>query len=190
MSNFEIAAMVLAGLWLGALTLVVLLLVRQLGLVTLRLDMVGGAATPPADGPEIGSEIPPDVIGSLPQLAEGLTYLLLISPTCVPCRELAPQLGTVRLEGRVVALVPGRPEVADDMVAQLPRSFAVMRDPEAAAVAERLGLELTPAALEVEDGVVSGKAYLTRAADLQQLIDARAHSDANEIVRLSRTGRS
>jgi thiol-disulfide isomerase/thioredoxin len=183
-NNLEVAALALTGLWLGVLTIVVVLLVRQLGLVTLRLEL-GGLSTPPSDGPDIGTSIPHEVSERLPQLGQGLNYLLLVSPTCVPCHELAPQLSAVAIEApaRALALVPGSSEIADDFVPMLPVWYEVVRDPVATAVANALEMERTPAVLELEDGVVTGKAYVLRAADLQNLVDARARSDAADIAR-------
>lgn len=184
MTDLQTIALALVALWLGAITLVVVLLVRQLGLVTLRLDIGGGAPVPLADGPDIGEVVPEAVVARVPQLAQGLRYLLLVSPTCAPCHEIAPQLSGLVLEGQVVALVPGHAEVADDFAAMLPPSFDVVRDPVAVEVAKSLGMELTPAALEIEDGVVSGKAHLMRATDLRDLMNAREQSDAADIVKM------
>jgi hypothetical protein len=92
MSGPGLVVIVLASVWLGVLSLVVVLLVRQIGLLTLRFDQVD-LADPPfkpeGDGPELGDAVPPDVIAALPELATEPTYLLLLSATCTSCRELA-----------------------------------------------------------------------------------------------------
>jgi hypothetical protein len=41
MNGLAVVALVLAGIWLGILTLVVVLLVRQIGLLTVRLSVAG-----------------------------------------------------------------------------------------------------------------------------------------------------
>jgi hypothetical protein len=188
MTLIEVVALVVACVWLATLTLVVLLLVRQLGLVTLRLDLVGGQAPTPADGPEIGEALPAELTGRLPELSRGRQFVLLISPTCVPCHEIAPQLATVTMTDRVTALVPGRQELADELTAKLPPTYQVVRDPVAAEVARILQLERTPSAVELRDGVVSGKAYLYKASDLQQLADADSRPTDVEIIGLTTTG--
>jgi hypothetical protein len=189
MTPIQVVALVVACVWLAALTLVVLLLVRQLGLVTLRLDLVGGGQAPmPADGPEIGEALPAEVTDRLPELSRGRQFVLLISPTCVPCHEIAPQLVTVAVSDRVTTLVPGRQELADELTAKLPPTYQVVRDPVAAEVARTLQLERTPSAVELRDGVVSGKAYLYKASDLQQLVDADSRPTDVDIVGLTTTG--
>jgi hypothetical protein len=107
MSALAIAALVLACIWLGVLTLVVVLLVRQVGLLTVRLSVAGEAASLDNDGPEIGSSVPEDVALVLPDQAQEHAYLLLISSTCLPCWELATDLAEHRFEQNIVALVPG-----------------------------------------------------------------------------------
>ena len=85
MSARAIAALVLVCIWLGVLTLVLVLLVRQVGLLTVRLSVAGEAASLDNDGPEIGSSVPEDVAVVLPDQAEEHAYLLLI--------DLPPLLG-------------------------------------------------------------------------------------------------
>src|SRR5918993_3054717 len=101
MSALAIAALVLVCIWLGVLTLVVVLLVRQIGLLTVRLSVAGEATSLDNDGPEIGSSVPEDVAVVLPDQAEEHAYLLLISSTCLPCWELVSDLGQRRFEQNV-----------------------------------------------------------------------------------------
>ena len=61
MSALAIVALVLACVWLGVLTFVVVLLVRQVGLLTVRLSMATQAISLDDDGPEVGSILPEDV---------------------------------------------------------------------------------------------------------------------------------
>ncbi len=188
MTLIELVALVVVCVWLAALTLVVLLLVRQLGMVTLRLDLVGNQAPMPADGPGIGEELPAEVTDHLPELAQGRRFLLLISPTCVPCHEIAPRLAEVTVSEPVTALVPGRRELAEELTAMLPETYQVVEDPVATQVAQTLRLERTPSAVELRDGVINGKAYLFQASDLQQLVDARARPADADVVGLTTTG--
>ena len=61
MSALAIAALVLVCAWLGVLTFVVMLLVRQVGLLTVRFSMATQAMSLDDDGPDIGSSLPEDV---------------------------------------------------------------------------------------------------------------------------------
>ncbi|MGH3072106.1 MAG: hypothetical protein ACRDNB_07530 [Gaiellaceae bacterium] len=187
--ELQTAALLAAALWLSGLTLVVLLLVRQLGLVTLRLDAgPGSASVVPRDGPDVGTELPPSVLDRIPALHGGVSYLLLVSPTCTSCHEVASRLDTVSVTGRVVALVPGGEELAGPFAELLPSHCEIVRDPVASEIANELDLDRTPFVLEIDDGFVSGRAHLFRASDFQQLIDARASSNAAEIVKLAKEG--
>ena len=173
MSALAIAALVLVCIWLGVLTLVVVLLVRQIGLLTVRLSVAGEATPLDDDGPEVGSSVPEDVEAVLPDQAEEHAYLLLISSTCLPCWELVTDLGEHRFEQDIVALVPGHKERAGELAALLPSSMRVVLDPEATRLAGALQLESTPFALEIERGAVTRKAYLHQgASDLIEFVES------------------
>jgi hypothetical protein len=158
MSALAIAALVLVCAWLGVLTFVVMLLVRQVGLLTVRLTMATQAMSLDDDGPEVGSSLPEDVAEVMPERERA--YLLLISADCDPCRELVAELDGHRFEEKVVALVPGRREQASELAALLPPDIRVVLDPEATDLAESLDLESTPFALEVESSTVIRKVHL------------------------------
>ncbi len=158
MSALAVAALVLVCIWLGVLTLVAVLLVRQVGLLTVRLSMTSQAISLDNDGPEIGDSLPEDVASVMPE--EEPAYLLLISAGCDPCRELVAELDGRRFQRPIVALVPGREEQAGQLAALLPADVRVVLDPEATRLAEALDLESTPFALEVEGGTVARKAHL------------------------------
>lgn len=180
MSSLWVVTLALVGTWLGVLTLVIILLVRQIGLLTLRLQTTEPVFSFAQDGPDIGSEVPADVLAVLPDLGYEITYIVILSATCGPCREFASDLTTSALKGRTVAVLAGRVELADGFEALLPPGVAVVRDPEAA-VAANLHVESTPFALEIDHGMVTGKAYLRQVSDLAALIDARATSDAGKL---------
>jgi hypothetical protein len=172
MSALAIAALVLVCLWLGVLTLVVVLLVRQIGLLTVRLSVSSQVSSLDDDGPEVGSAVPEYVSSVLLDLEER-AYLVLISSTCTPCWELVADLGEYRFEQKIVALVPGREEHARELAALLPSSIRVVLDPEASRLAESLELESTPFALEVQRGTVTRKAYLHEgASDLITFVES------------------
>ena len=164
MSALTLAALVLVCIWLGVLTLVVVLLVRQIGLLTVRLSVAGEATSLDDDGPEVGSSVPKDVALELPDHAEEHAYVLLISSSCTPCWELVADLGEHRFEQKILALVPGREELASELAALLPSGMRVVLDPEATRLAGALQLESTPFVLEIEHRTVTRKAYLHEGA--------------------------
>lgn len=158
MSALAIAALVLVCAWLGILTFVVMLLVRQVGLLTVRISMATQATSLDDDGPEVGSSLPEDVAEVMPDGERA--YLLLISADCDPCRELVAELDGHRFDQKIVALVPGRQEQAAELAALLPPDIKVVLDPEAIQMTESLNLESTPFALEVESGTVTRKVHV------------------------------
>ena len=171
MSALAVAALVLVCIWLGVLTLVAVLLVRQVGLLTVRLSVAGQALAVENDGPEVGSDIPEDVTFALPDLEAERAYLLLISANCTPCRELVADIGDRGFEQTIVALVPGNEEQASELASLLPSGIRAVLDPEAASLAETLKLRSTPFALEIERGRVTRKAYLYEgASDLIEFV--------------------
>ncbi len=173
MSALAITALVLVCAWLGVLTLVAVLLVRQIGLLTVRLSVASQTLSLDDDGPEVGSSVPEDVASVLSDLEEDRGYLLLISAGCTPCRELVVDLGEHGFEQKILALVPGREEQASELAALLPSGIRVVLDPEATELAESLELESTPFAIEVEGGTVTRKTYLHEgASDLIAFVES------------------
>lgn len=188
MNGLAVVALVLAGIWLGILTLVVVLLVRQIGLLTVRLSVVGQAPDLDNDGPEVGSNVPEEVAFALPEVGGERAYILLISASCTPCRELVVGIRQHDFEQTVVALVPGDEELADELAALLPSGVRAVRDPEARRLAGALGISSTPFAVEVEHGTVTRKAYLyDGASDLIEFVEAKkipSRAEANPTVKV------
>ncbi len=180
MSGLALTALILVCAWLGVLTLVVVLLVRQIGLLTVRLSLAGEDILPDNDGPEVGGEIPDEVALALPQLNGERNYVLLLSASCTPCREMAVELGRHSFEPTITALVPGSEKLADNLQALLPSGIQVVRDPEATELAGALEVESTPFALEVEGGTVTKKAYLYSPSDLVSLVEAGGASQEGD----------
>lgn len=178
MTGLAIAALVVVGTWLGVLTLVTILTVRQIGLLTLRVARPGDQFSLAADGPKLGSAIPPEVAATVPELARGHTHLVLLSATCTPCRERAAELGRHRLPPRTIALIPGPAELADGVAALLPRGVSIVRNPAAGHIADALQIKSAPFAVAVEDGTVTGKIYLHTLADFDALVENKRASKA------------
>lgn len=190
MDQALIIALVLAGIWLGFLTLVVVLTIRQVGLMTVRLSAANDTASTgdmtfsvDNDGPEIGSSVPGAVASVLSQLGRERTCLLLVSATCVPCHKLVMELHKQGELPGTIALVAGRAEVADGLAALLPPEMHIVRDPQAAELANALQIQSTPFAVAIEDGRISGKAYVRRVTDFIALLEAQRRANLVEISR-------
>ena len=174
MSGIAVAALVLVCVWLGVLSFVVVLLVRQIGLLTVRLSVAGEALSLDNDGPEVGSKVPDEVASVLPNPEEGRAYLLLLSATCAPCRELVTDVGERHFEQAIVALVPGSEHMAGELASLLPSGIQAVLDPDASRLAEALNIHSTPFALETVNGTVTRKSYLYAGApDLTEFVEAK-----------------
>jgi hypothetical protein len=175
MSGLGIAALALTGTWLAVLTLVIILAIRQIGLLTVHLGPGGPALNLATDGLPVGSEVPDRVIASLPMATAGRTYLLLASAGCKPCRNLVEGLRGQRLPSveRVVALVPGHRELAASLLEMLPTGIISIPDPEARELAAALQVQSAPFAIEIVDGKIAGKTYLHGVPDLIKFLSAR-----------------
>jgi hypothetical protein len=193
MSGLAVVALVLACVWLGILTLVVVLLVRQIGLLTVRLSVASQALSLANDGPKVGSKVPEEVASALPDVEGERGYVLLISATCAPCPELVADIRQRDFEQTIIALVPGREELADELVALLPPGIRAVRDPEATRLAGALDIRSTPFAVEVERGTVTRKAYLyDGASDLIEFVEPEVSSPtkADSIVEITKKAAS
>jgi hypothetical protein len=188
MTGIETTALVVLGAWTGVLTLAVLLSVRQIALLTHRVNIANEFFSFAHDGPEVGLKLSPALRAAIPALNEQMpTYLLNISATCAPCRELAVELGGRPFDERVVALLSGSDELASAVIELLPESFSIIRDPQATELAELLQIKSTPFTVVVEGGFVVGKSYVNSVSDLERL---HAANEKGRVADPSRNGRS
>lgn len=182
MSTLEVVALLTVGVWLLALSFVVVLLVRQVALVGIQLQSVG---TPNEDGLPVGTPVPANVTQGVLTVVDDPVYLLFVSPTCAPCMDLVSDLRGVNGE-RIVALFPGNDGRADEFARRFPPGFELVRDPRASEIAEALRVRTAPYALQIERGIVTGKATVQAISDLVSLMNAHATSDAVDIAKSMR----
>lgn len=187
MSGLEITALVLVSAWLAILTVGIVLIVRQISLITVRLSLAGEAFSLDDSGPEIGSRVPDEVVSLLPELNEGRTDLLLLSATCESCRGVAEDLGGYRIDSTVVALIPGRREVAQGIADLLPPGIRAVLDPEAVEMSGHLDIQSAPFAICVEDGNVSKKAHLYEgASSFLAFLEEGGEQSSNGLVKITK----
>src|SRR2546427_9226789 len=65
MNTLETIVLGLVVSWLVSLTFVLILIVRQIGLITVRFDLTPGPDIPLSDGPEVGTTIPEGLLERL-----------------------------------------------------------------------------------------------------------------------------
>lgn len=173
-SGLDLVVAVAATVWMGLLSLVVVLLVRQVGLLTVRLDRSGDVAAPVDDGLEIGSAVPEPVAHALDSAEHELQYVVVLGAICAPCRELAADLGRTQIvdaDSPVVFLISGgSEELADDLSKLLPAGTQVLRDPLATEIVNDLRVQTTPFVFEITDARIAGKAALRGATHLERFV--------------------
>ena len=185
LSSAEVLLLIGVAVWLAVLTLGLLLVVRQIALLTIRLDENMSHIAPNDDGLDVGHDIPDAAAAALPEAASGVAYVILISSSCGTCRELVADLPAT-LPAPAVVLLTGHGKVADALDELIPATFRVVRDPDAADLAGQLKITTTPFALEIETRTVTAKSYLHAASDLEALVRNRASSDAAEYAQRAR----
>jgi hypothetical protein len=172
-SGLEVVAVVAAAIWLGVLSVVVLLLVRQVGVLTVQLERQQHVGAPVMEGLALGSPVPADVLDALQADGEGSSYLLVLGATCPPCRELALGLrdaGAVT-RGLTVAIT-GRGETGTVIEDALRDRARIVSDPLATRVTKALGVDTTPFAFEIAGGEVTAKAVVRGTDHLISFVQA------------------
>jgi hypothetical protein len=166
MNDLATVAMILMAIWLGVLTLLLLLAIRQIGILTVRFSINGERFSVDQDGPEIDSDLPAEVVEIVPDAESLDASFMLLSATCNPCRDLAANLAGHPFHAKIIVLLAGRKELADGLVPMLPSDFQIIRDPEASQVAAAFHIQSTPFAVAIANGKVIQKAYLHSKDDL------------------------
>lgn len=182
MSGLAIAAIVSAALWLAVLSFAVLLLTRQVGLITVRLALVSPRFAVSEDGVPIGSRLSDDISSRL-QAGRSAVAVLLLSATCDSCRTLAEGLHNRGFDNSLSVLVAGTPALAREVVQALPSGVDVRVEPEASEFARALQLETVPFGLTVEHGYVTEKLVVEDPEDLVKLHERAArHGDQTDSI--------
>ncbi len=156
--------------WMVVLTVVLVLVVRQIGLITVRLGRNEPEAATADDGLDVGDAVPAAALEHLPASGSGRRLALFVSVNCFPCREMASVLDRVDYSELTAVVVGADPT---DMLSLLPDDISVVSGPDATACAEGFSISTVPFVFEVRDGTVTGKAVLRGLPDLDDFIDAR-----------------
>ena len=174
MSGMAFVALAAIGLWMALLTIVSILAIRQIGLLTIRLDVaLAHAGRDIANaGPLLGSEVPSAAVSILPELRVEHRIVLLLSAGCAPCQSLAADLGSQPLvdSTTVIALVPGDNAQAQKLIYALPNDIQSIRDPVAGELTTIFQLTTSPFVVEIRDGKITRKSVVAQAVDLRDFL--------------------
>lgn len=172
-------------IWQTAVTIVLLVLLRQVTILSVRTGLAGPAQSEASLS--LGQPLPDSLLEAAPTLkgAGVVHYVTWLTGTCMSCKGFAEALVLSQQHGDfsapIVAVVSGSDAGAQQIAAQLSGVVkGVVTDPVASAAIDQLGLDVSPLAIEVESQVVTGWAAITSMDDLRRLCDARSHSDASK----------
>lgn len=150
MSPLAILALALVSVWIGVLSIVSALLVRQVALLSKRIDPDYAM-----DGLAVGRRIPHWLADLLPG---GSGSVLVLGAGCAPCRELAHGLRGLDVDLPVVAVIEGDEANGATLSQDLPSSFQVLTGPTAMRAYSDLKLETTPFLFSVDRREIVDKA--------------------------------
>lgn len=186
MTTAGTAALIAVAVWLAVLTVVIAATVRQLGLITAWVKERGASQD---DGLDVGTPLSEQVQLAIPELSEGLCYVIFLGGDCQPCREFAveatrdEELNAHRDEFDVVAVVTGSSRQVESMSKLLPAWFRVIDGEDAARMTDEFEVQTTPSVYEAERGAITGHAVAGYGVvNFVNLVHARATSDAAEFA--------
>lgn len=184
MSALAILAIALVSVWLATLSIVAALLVRQVALLSKRLDPDYAM-----DGLLLGRRIPDWLSDLLPDESGALLFL---GASCNPCRKLAYDLGGLDVDQPVVAVIEGGGETSEKLAHDLPSSFKVLTGEMAELAFSDLGLETTPFLFWVDRRKIVNKAVPRGAPHFLSLLQtpemAKVSSPQAHLVEVSNVG--
>lgn len=187
MTNLEVALVVVVSVWLVLLTVLVLAILRQVGLVTLRLNRLEPISAISGGHLVLAAPVDQSVIDALPALASGVHYLIWLSASCMTCRDVARELGTIwedakwdRFRTRTYVVISGSGQFVDQMISMLPREISPVLEPQASVIPPQLGLPGSPFAVAIGDGAIRGWTALQELRNLDKIAVAEPVLDEAE----------
>ncbi|HSK96585.1 MAG TPA: hypothetical protein VK891_08220 [Euzebyales bacterium] len=185
----------MSGPWIVAFVALAVLqvatLVVVIGVLRQVLPLLGGAThqashdhahgdgviMAPAMGPAAGTRLPELTASTADgrevtagDLADGPVVLLFVDEACGPCRPLVAALRDGELRLSATRLCPVIDDGADPAYLPPGPGIEVLRQ-RGGAVAAALGIDATPSAVTLRDGVVVDSCIVSSPAHLQQLVD-------------------
>jgi hypothetical protein len=174
MTGLEQAALITGAIWLAVVSLVLLLVVRQVGLMTVRLSFAAPNVSADDVGVPAGTSVPHDV-AHLVGGNSSAGILVFMSGTCSQCRSIASALSDREVSPSMVFLIAGVPSKARLVGEMLPSRARRLFEPEASNVANALAVDTVPFALRISAARVGAKTYLQSAADLSRFRERSAN---------------
>jgi len=176
MTGLETTLVVVVAVWLAVISFVLILVVRQIGLLTVRVSFAAPEVPVDEVGLPVGTEIPDHVLDGVSAGGRPVSTLLLLSGTCGDCRGLATGLKAESVGDGTLVLIAGGKALAEEVAELLPAELPRMYEPEASRIANALGIDTVPFGMNVAGGVIRAKSFLRSASDVERL-NARVEPD-------------
>jgi len=177
MSALGTLALVLAAVWMGALSITVALLVRQVALLTHHVDPDYAL-----DGLPVGRKLPQSLIHMLP---EGSGSVLVLGADCEPCKQLVHDLRGATFARPSVVVIEGEEKSAAALAVELAVELRCLVGDEAATAYAALRLNTTPFVFLVDQGEIKEKAVPRGAAYLLGLLGQSEKSARTDLQMLA-----
>ena len=166
------ALVVVAVVWAMVLTVVILLSVRQIALLTIRLNIMNSVGIGDiATGGELGRNVDTPLIREhVFTLGDTVTVFALDS-NCNSCHDLLYELPREPYnKSSVMCLLTGSGPALDSLRASVPEWLHIVDHPLATQLGHDLELSTTQVALKIIDGRLIGRARIDGPADLEDLL--------------------
>lgn len=155
--------LLLSLMWLVVVGAGALILRRELGLMRGRVAFAGTAIS---DGLEVGAPAPASY-------ARRSRLLLFLFGDCAPCHEVVQTLDVSRPDLlEAVALDGAQNGAAESLRSGIGSRVSLIEGADAEKLRSAFAVTSGPLAIAVTDGIVTGKGYIRRPADLEMLLAA------------------
>lgn len=172
MSTWQEWVIALLAVWSATLTFAIVLLFRQVALLSVRTVLAGIRHGASVSGPEPGMAIAADLIDRFGIPAAGPAYVLGLAVNCNSCREIAAELDKVPSDDALIVAVTGDAESWDRFRSLLPDDVRVVAEPEASELLDRLSIRGRPLVVSINAGVIVSTGYIRTIEDLTTFIRA------------------
>lgn len=183
--TLTIAVSVVAAVWLGALTVLVMASVRQIAIANVRIELMARGGAGVGASPTVGFAAPRDLVERFPFLGESQALVVVLAGSCGTCLRVLEEWQ----EGKgpksipqddIIALITGRDSAEADRTAQVVSTLAgqVIREPASSQMAQALSLTYRPSAMLLRGGTVNGHVVLEHAGEIDGLVEGPETSPA------------
>jgi hypothetical protein len=178
MTPVVLIAVAAATVWLLALTVALMLCVRQLGALTVRMELIARGAGGHAHGAMVGFQLSDELLERAPFLAEGTRAVLLLSGSCSTCAKLIGELETQGRPDRlstpdelVILHVRERGSKEEPALGTIRSIGRVIDEPDSTNLARSLRLANLPSALLIEDGHITATlAFIDHVSQIDDML--------------------